>query len=353
MIHFDVTKAASAGHRSGLTRVSARLGEELGAAAEPVTWGEWNRRAAGTDWFLTAELFSEAERPGFWDFTKSPPCRLAAIFHDAIPLKLPHVTWPQSVARHPEYMKMLARFDRVFAVSEASRRDLIEFWRWQGVEPRAQVEVIALGADFDGAPRTSIHLPGDRASARPMADKSKSAGHPVVLCVGILEPRKNQSFLLEVAAELWREGLGFELHFVGRVNPHFGRPVVEKIKALQKEFPGLHFHEAADDRTLAGLYARASVSAFPTLAEGCGLPLLESLWRGVPCVCSDLPVLRENARAGGCVTIAVSDATAWKAALHTVLTDAGLRDKLRAGALERPLPRWAETAAGLRAALAG
>lgn len=350
MIFFDVTKSASAGHRSGLTRVSARLREELGAAAGPVVWDEWNRKTAKTDWFLTARLFSEAERPGFWEFLKTPPCRLAAIFHDAIPLQLPHVTWPQSVARHPEYMKMLARFDRVFAVSEASRRDLVEFWRWQGVEPRAQVGVIALGADFDGAPRASGR---GEASIQLTVGKSKSTERPVVLCVGILEPRKNQSFLLEVAAGLWREGLAFELHFVGRVNPHFGRPAVDKIQALQKEFPGLHFHEAADDRTLAGLYARAGVSAFPTLAEGCGLPLLESLWRGVPCVCSDLPVLRENAGAGGCVAIAPNDTAAWKSALRTVLTDAGLREKLRAGALERPLPRWADTATALRAALAG
>ncbi|HTB80489.1 MAG TPA: glycosyltransferase [Opitutaceae bacterium] len=353
MIFFDVTKSASAGHRSGLTRVSARLREELGVAAGPVTWGEWDRMAAGTDWFLTAELFSEAERPGFRDFLKNPPCRLAAIFHDAIPLKLPHVTWPQSVARHPEYMKMLARFDRVFAVSETSRRDLLEFWQWQGAEPRAQVDVIALGADFDGVPRASARPPDDKAPNQLTVDKSKPAGRPLVLCVGILEPRKNQSFLLEVGAELWREGLEFELHFVGRVNPHFGRPVAEKIKALRKKFPGLHFHEAADDRVLAGLYGRASVSAFPTLAEGCGLPLLESLWRGVPCMCSDLPVLRENAGAGGCVAIAPNDTAAWKSALHTVLTGAGLREKLRAGALERPLPCWADTAVELRAALAG
>lgn len=340
MIFFDVTKSASTGHRSGLTRVSARLREELGGAATPVSWRDWNRPAGENNWFLTAELFSEAERPGFLGFLKNPSCRLAAVFHDAIPLKLPRVTWPQSVARQAEYMKMLAHFDRIFAVSEASRRDLVEFWRWQGAVPRGRVETIPLGADFDGAPRVT-----DRAGP--------AAGPFRLLCVGILEPRKNQSFLLDVCADLWRGGLAFELHFVGRVNPHFGRPVAAKIKALQKEFSGLHFHEAADDRVLAGLYARADASVFPTLAEGCGLPLLESLWRGVPCVCSDLPVLRENADGGGCLAAAANDAAAWKAALRTVLTDTGLAQRLRTEAARRPLPRWADTAAALRAALAG
>jgi glycosyltransferase involved in cell wall biosynthesis len=338
MIFFDVTKSASAGHRSGLTRVSARLRDELGAAMQPVVWSDWNRVAAKDDWFLTCELFSEAERPGFWDFLENPPCRLAAVFHDAIPLKLPHVTWPKSMARHPEYLKMLASFDRVLAISEASRRELVEFWRWQGVEPRAKVETIVLGADFDRTPRvTQLSTFNSELSA--------------LLCVGIIEPRKNQSFLLEVCTELWREGLAFELHLVGRVNPHFGRPIAKKIRLLQNDFPGLHFHEAADDRTLGALYEKARASVSPTLAEGCGLPLLESLWRGVPCVCSDLPVLRENADAGGCLAVAPGDMAAWKSALRAVLTDPAVGQKLRAEAAARALPRWADTATALRAAL--
>ena len=47
---------------------------------------------------------------------------------------------PQSVARHPGYLKFLARFDRVWAVSAASREELLGFWRWQGVTPRSTIE---------------------------------------------------------------------------------------------------------------------------------------------------------------------------------------------------------------------
>ena len=347
MIYFDVTKSGSARHRSGLMRVSARLREELGDAAQPISWKGGFREFSrpnkidfqAADWLLTAELFSEQERPGFWEFLKNPPCRLAAIFHDAIPLKLPHVTWPQSVARLPEYMKMLAAFDRVFAVSEASRRDLVEFWRWQGVMPRPRVDTISLGADFDGGPRAT--------------ESAGAAGLAKILCVGIIEPRKNQSLVLEAAKELRREGLGFELHFVGRVNPHFGRPIAANIKAERRSFPGLYFHGPMNDRSLARLYEQAAVSVFPTQAEGCGLPLLESLWRGVPCVCSDLPVLRESSAGGGCLPVPANDTEAWKAALRAILTDAGLAQKLRAEAISRLLPRWADTATALRSALAG
>jgi hypothetical protein len=113
MIFFDVTKTGAARHRSGLTRVSTRLREELGARVTEIAWPARNlerARPKPDDWFLTTELFSEEERPGFSAFIASRRCRTAALFHDAIPLKHPHITWPQSVARHPGYMKLLARF---------------------------------------------------------------------------------------------------------------------------------------------------------------------------------------------------------------------------------------------------
>lgn len=345
MIFFDVTKAGGAKHRSGLTRVSARLLEGLGAAATPTTWDAGAQRfrtpAPGPptsgDWFLTAELFSEDERPGLPAFLQGWCGSRAAIFHDAIPLKHPHITWPHSVARHPGYMKLLAGFDRVWAVSSASREELIGFWRWQGIAHPPPVEVLALGADF-GGPR--------RRAAAPAATV------PRLLCLGIIEPRKNQQFLLEVCAALWDEGLDFELHLIGRVNPHFGRPIIAKIEEVRRTHRGsLHFHEAADDAAVARLFATAHASVFPTRAEGCGLPLLESLWLGVPCVCSDLPVLRENADAGGCLPVALQDHAAWKDALRRILSDSTLHGRLRAEAATRPLPTWADAAAVLAQAL--
>jgi glycosyltransferase involved in cell wall biosynthesis len=330
MIFFDVTKAGKSGHRSGLMRVSVRLEQELGPAATEVRWQDWNRTVARDDWFLTAELFSEEERPGFSEFIRTRPCHLAAIFHDAIPLRHPHITWPQSVARHPGYMKLLAGFDRVWAVSAASRRDLLEFWRWQGVAKLPPVEVLSLGADFNGMARVTARVvPTDAAR---------------LLCVGILEPRKNQAFLLQAGMALWDAGMDFELHFAGRVNPHFGPPILARLKELKRRYPGLHYHDAPDDAAMAALYANARASVFPTLAEGCGLPLLESLWMGVPCVCSDLPVLRENADGGGCLTVAPNDLAAWTETLRDVLTDEALAARLQNEATTRALPTWRETA---------
>jgi glycosyltransferase involved in cell wall biosynthesis len=224
----------------------------------------------------------------------------------------------------------------VWTVSEASRAELLGFWRWQGVEEFPPVEVLALGADFNAAPRVT---------SRP------SALDPRLLCVGILEPRKNQAFLLDVCENLWTEGLRFELHVIGRVNPHFGRPLAARIASCAKRFSGLHFHESASDNEVARLYATARASVLPTIAEGCGLPLLESLWMGVPCVCSDLPVLRENAGGGGCVSVAVNDRSAWCDVLRRILTDDSFQARLTQEATTRPLPTWAAAAETIRQGL--
>lgn len=342
MIYYDTTKMGAAKHRSGLMRLSSRIREELGSVVTEVAWAGAQRgftqggkgaRVAFTpdDWLLTVEQFCEADRPGFRDFVAAPPCRLAAMFHDAIPVRWPHITWPQSVRRHPEYMKLLAGFDRTWAISDATRRDFVEFWRWQGVQPKSAPEVVVLGADFDG---------GNRVVRDPLVPR----GRPALLCVGIVEPRKNQAFLLDVAEVLWRDGLDFELHVVGRVNPHFGPPLAARMQALAQREARFRFHAAAGDRELARLYAAARAVVFPTIAEGNGLPVLEALWRGVPCVASDLPVLRENTDAGGCLVARVGDAADWTAKLRTVLTDEALCRRLQAEAMSRPLPRWSQTA---------
>ena len=88
-----------------------------------------------------------------------------------------------------------------------------------------------------------------------------------------------------------------------------------------------------------------------SLAEGCGLPVLEALWMGVPCVCSDLAVLRENADGGGCVPVALNDRAAWVAALRRVLTDDAAHAKLVKEATTRTLPTWKQAAGTISAAL--
>jgi glycosyltransferase involved in cell wall biosynthesis len=339
MILFDETNAASWSHHSGLTRVSRRLMAEMGPAARSVHWPALAAAPDPGDWILTAELFSEHERPGLSAFLERRPCRIAAIYHDAIPIKYPDITWPKSVERHPAYMKLLARFDRVWAVSRSSRRELLDFWNWQGIATIPPVDVLALGADIEGVARAMAGR--EAAQAKP----------PRIVSVGILEPRKNQSVIMEACAALRSEGLDFELHLVGRTNPHFGGPIERQFEELRRQWPGLHRHATMGDAELADLIQSARVTAFASIAEGCGLPLLESLWLGVPCACSDIAPLLENASGGGCSVVVGNSVAAWTTGLRRLLTDDAYRGQLSAEALSRSLPTWAVAASTLREVL--
>ncbi|MGH7997476.1 MAG: glycosyltransferase [Opitutaceae bacterium] len=356
MIWLDVTRTGPARHVSGLTRVTSRLREELGSSARPCEWRELRKgrfAPAPGDWYLTAEVFSPAERPGFTEFVERRACRLAGIFHDAIPLKHPSITWPRSVARHPAYLTLLHRFDLILAVSDASRLDLLGFWRWQSRLPGPAVERLALGADFSGGERRPPRRTGGAREMAPVdpAEPKPPASAPVLLSVGILEPRKNPLLLLEVAEALWAEGVRFELQFAGRVNPHFGKPIARRIRALARAGKPVRFRGPLTDGELASAYRRAFATLVPSRAEGCGLPLLESLWHGVPCLCSDLPPLLESAAGGGCLCVPEGDIPAWTAALRRVLAEPGLRPRLADEAARRPLPTWAEAARSVAEAL--
>jgi glycosyltransferase involved in cell wall biosynthesis len=339
MIFLDTTSASSWKHASGLARVSRRLKEELGPAATCSNWPEIAALPEKSDWILTPELFSEAERPGFTAFLDARPCRIAAIYHDAIPLKFPHITWPKSVERHPAYMKLLSRFDRVWAVSSASRGELLGFWKWQGITAPPPVEVLPLGSDWKGIPRQG-------------ASPGTAGGLPRIVSIGILEPRKNQSVILDACAALRRDGIEMELHLVGRLNPHFGMPIAHQLAAMASDWEGLHYHPKMDDAQLAGLVRSARATAFASVAEGYGLPLLESLWLGVPCLCSDIAPMIENAAGGGCSVIEGNSLSGWTESLRRILKDDGFHERLAEEASSRDLPTWAGTARILREALA-
>jgi len=236
-------------------------------------------------------------------------------------------------------VKLLSRFDRVWAASAASRDELLGFWGWQGVAKPPAVEVLPLGADWDGRERETAE-PGGR------------AGAPRIVSVGILEPRKHQEVLLDACQALRGEGLEMELHLVGRVNPHFGAPLAARVAAMRAGWPGLRHSAGMGDAQLAALVRSARATALPSIAEGCGLPLLESLWLGVPCLCSPIAPFRESAAGCGCEVVATNDPAGWRDALRRVLTDDGHRDALAARARTRELPTWAGAARILRQALA-
>ncbi len=342
VLFYDVTKAASSKQHSGLIRVSGRLRqsleERLVDELVPVEWVQRKKsfQIAGSrekvvltssDHFLTPEVFSSDNRPGLYQHLIESGVKSAAVFHDAIPYKYPDITWPKSVERHPLYMRDLAGLDQIFSVSQASQNDLLDFWKSAGLDPKPEMDLLRLGADFIDRSQTEWkHQPGSL---------------PVLVNVGIIEPRKNQEELLEVACGLWDQGYEFELHFAGRINPHFGKPIAKKIKKAQQAGYAVFLQSKQSDRTLLNLYSKAHFTVFNSITEGFGLPVVESLWLGIPCLTRCLPSLDEYIDGKSCV--GVRNPGELETAMTAWLSDSKTLASATSTAADRVMGRWKDT----------
>lgn len=344
-IYWDVTKVSKNRVFSGLNRVSQRLRQALSEAGEeviPVAWSLRNStylhfpsrellHPTTKDVFVTPELFSEHERPGVNAWVQRFKGRCFAVFHDAIPLKFPEFTWPKSVARHPFYLKDLTAYDGVLANSQHSLEELLGYWDWLGVRPKATVTPIPLGADFSRDPRaTTAHA---------------NSNVLQLLMVGILEPRKNHDVVLSAMEILRTQGKAVQLSIVGRVNPHFGKPVLRRIETLIRRGLPIRFHRQVEDSELVRLYEQADLTLFPSRVEGNGLPVIESLWRGIPTIASPIPPHLEHAQRGGGIRIVEPmDASHLAAALDAFIDKPEALADLKTQALQHDLPTWKDSA---------
>ena len=167
-----------------------------------------------------------------------------------------------------------------------------------------------------------------------------------MLCVSTLEPRKNHRSLFaafDLAAGR-RPDLPLELDLVGSPYADAG-DIADAARALVARWPGrVRWHERVEQATLRRLYADADFTVYPSVLEGFGLPVIESLWLGRPCVCADFGVMAENAAGGGCLGVDVRDPAALAGAMLALADSAELRRRLAVEATTRPLKTWGEYA---------
>jgi glycosyltransferase involved in cell wall biosynthesis len=253
-----------------------------------------------------------------------------ALFHDAIGLKYPELTPSSTVTRLPAYLRELLQFDGIAAVSEDSAASLRDFWQWLGVNNTPPVETIPLGLD-------ERHLISD-IPAGPI---------PRVLCVATIEGRKNHLALLEAADALWREGLAFELELIGLARPDTAGAALEKIAALRAAGRPLIYHGSVAENSLHAAYARCAFTIYPSLCEGFGLPVFESLQHGKPCVCSAHGALGEAARGGGVLALDSLDAASVAGAMRRLLAHPAEHAELVAAARQRSFRSWNDYARDL------
>jgi glycosyltransferase involved in cell wall biosynthesis len=248
-------------------------------------------------------------------------------FHDATMLTMPEV---HETSKRLFFQRAIpagvARADQVICVSESARQGAIEH---AGADP-ARTHTVPLAVDHDR------YRPAD--GDRPAEVRSICDG-PYLLWVGALEPRKDVPTLIRAF-----EALAGEIpHRLVLVGPDaWGAEVItERIAASPVRDRIVRTGWISED-TKADLYRHADAFAYPSLAEGFGLPVLEALACGTPTVTTTGSAPEEVA-GDAALTVAPGDAEALAEAIGRAL--GGDAARLRAAGPARAARyTWEDTA---------
>ena len=196
--------------------------------------------------------------------------------------------------------RVLAAAQRIIAVSEFTRRELVELLH----VPDDKIRVVPNGVDEE------------------FTREGPAAEGDYVLTVGTLEPRKNLARLVEAAR---RSDL--ELRVVGARG--WGK--------VEVGGNGVRWLGEVSDTELARLYRGALCVAYPSLYEGFGIPVLEAMACGAPVVTTRGTAMEEIAD-GAAVLVDTRDPAEIAAGIERAAAE---REQLVSRGLERARAfRW-------------
>jgi len=272
--------------------------------------------------------------------------RTAVIGFDCVPLTSAETTAVGMGSLFAKNLRAVAEMDRVAAISSAAAT---EYRGWR--------DMLA-GIGLTGPEVTEVMLPdavespdgGQLASAREALDLTDDL--PLLLCVGAHEPRKNHLAVLYAAEQLWRAGREFRLLFIGG-NAWRSAPFFDELAVLRARGRPVRAVSAVPDDVLWGAYRLATATVFPSLNEGYGLPVGESLAAGTPVVTSGYGSMAEIARSGGAVLVDPRDDLDLARGIESALFDGSVQTALRAAAAARPRRTWDDYATELWAVVVG
>lgn len=208
------------------------------------------------------------------------PAKQIATVHDLTPLTIPS-THPRSrvIATRIAIGHAVRTADRVIVPSNATARDLID----RSLAPSERIVCIPEGVN----PLMRRVSPTPEFAARYGITK------PFILTVGVLEPRKNQTILLDVLRVLRKEGHDLELIIIGRPGWRWVDPLsTEKYRDMR---PWVRILADISDPDLMEFYNRAELFMYPSFYEGFGLPILEAMACGAPVISSGVSSMPEVA----------------------------------------------------------
>ena len=255
---------------------------------------------------------------------------LTTTVHDLTAFRLPALHTAQTIAADQAFFsKVVSRARQVIAVSNNTKRDLIE----ELGLPEARISVI-----YPGVRDEYFH--GDPSSG-PEIRAKHGLDRPYILFAGTLEPRKNLGRLVDayggMKASLREE---FELVLVGMPG---WLDAPSRARLLQGA-EGVRCLGYVSEEEMPAITAGATLFAYPSLYEGFGFPVAEAMAAGVPVLTADAGSLPEVAGDAG-VYVDPLSVTEIRTAMERLLTSPQERRAMsERGRLQARKFSWTECA---------
>ncbi len=250
--------------------------------------------------------------------------KVVAIGYDTIPLVSADTVPLEEPTKFMPYLAAMKFADRIGAISGTAAEEFRCFTSMLSTQ------------GLTGPKVTSVPLPaeiGDTTAVAvvPEPPTTKSAD---IVVVGSHDPRKNHLAILHAAEILWQEGLEFTVTFIGSggSNAEF----FHRVEVLQYRGRPVRIRVAVPEAELKQAVASARFTMFPSIHEGYGLPVAESISLGTPVITTNYGSTAEIAADGGAITVDPRDDADVTAAMRRLLTDdaelASLRSQIRSRA---------------------
>ena len=281
----------------------------------PITLGKGELQTDLAHWTCALPLY-EPRIPNFYTL------------HDLVPLRLPFTTLDNKRGFYSLCKTLIARGERIITVSEHSRADIIRM----------------LGAPEDKVVNTyqSVEVPEAllKASDDELANQLEATfdlpWRGYYLFFGAIEPKKNLPRVVEaylssgvkaplviIGGRAWLKEQQGDLLYDDLIQASVLKDGVLKRADRVRQYEYLPF------RLLVGLIRGARATLFPSLYEGFGLPVLESMLLGTPVLTSTAGSLPEVA-GDAAVMVDPYDVDAIRAGIRTLDADEPLRAELTA-----------------------
>ena len=265
----------------------------------------------------------------FWK-PQGIPCPYVVTVHDLLD-HMYRVNSQSGVKRNMHFQftkRVLQRAARIFAVSNFSKADTVRLFH----VPPEKIEVIYNAID------DSFRLGHASDAEREFIAERYQVNTPFLLYAGRISPHKNVVRIIEAFAalkgELSKEGKFDDLKLIiigDEVSKH---PDLRRASVKAGVQNDVRFLGFVPIDVLRIFYDQAKIFIFPSLYEGFGLPPLEAMAHATPVVTSNTSSIPEVV---GNAAVMVNPENVFEImrALHRVLLDQALRDKLKARGLEQ------------------